>query len=101
MYFTIFATDRPETAEVRSRHVEAFREYLHDHPGHPGVVLHLGGRILADDAQTPIGTHIVIEAPSLEAARAFIEDSPYGRADLFAELHVRPWKWITGRPGQD
>ena len=60
--------------------------------------MHHGGQILADDAETHIGSHIVIEAPSLEAARVFIEDSPYGRADLFAEVHVRPWNWITGRP---
>ena len=98
MYFAIFATDKPGTADVRSKHAQAFHEYLHDHPDHPEVVLHHGGRILADDAETPIGLQLAIEAPSLEAARAFVADSPYGRADLFAELHVRPWNWITGRP---
>ena len=40
-----------------------------------------------------------MEAPSLDAARAFLADSPYARADVFAECTVRPWEWTTGRPG--
>ena len=99
MYFVVFAMDKSGMAEVRSKHFDAFREYLRNHPDHPGVVVHHGGPILSDDEKTMVGSQFAIETSSLEAARAFVSDSPFGRADLYAELHVHPWNWILGRPG--
>jgi len=42
---------------------------------------------------------LVLEAPSLDAARAFLADSPYAEAGIFAHSHIRAWNWLTGRPG--
>lgn len=98
MYFAVFGTDKQGLADVRDKHFDAFREYLHDHPDHPGVVLHHGGPTLSEDGTMMTGTMLVLDAPSLEAARAFMEDSPFGRLDLYGDLHVRPWKWLTGKP---
>ncbi len=99
MYIVVFGTDKPGMADVRNEHLQAFRDYLEHHPDHPAVALHHSGPMLSDEGERMIGTHVVIEAPSLEAARAFVADSPFGRADLWAELHVRPWNWLAGKPG--
>lgn len=99
MYFAVFALDKSGTADLRNTHFDAFREYLHDHPDHPDVVVHHGGPILSDDGNTMVGTQLVLETSSLEAARAFVSDSPFGRVDLYAELQVHPWNWMTGSPG--
>ena len=98
MHIVAFGTDKPGMADVRREHFEAFYKYLRDHPDHPGVVLYHGGPTLSEDGSTRIGTLLVLDAPSVDAARAFISDSPYGRAELYGELYVRPLEWLTGKP---
>ncbi len=98
MYVVVFGKDKPGMTDTRTRHWPAFHDYLHDHPSHPDVVLHHGGPVLSDDGGTRDGTLLLLEAPSLEAGRAFIADSPFGRADLYGELHVQPLDWLTGSP---
>ena len=99
MYVAAFVTDKPGVAQVRSETREAFRNYLRDHPAHPGVVVHHGGPTLADDGESVVGLLLVMEASSLDEARAFVADSPYAKAGLFAECEVQAWDWTTGRPG--
>lgn len=98
MYIVIFGTDKPGMADARREHFDAFHEYLHDNPDHPDVILHHAGPTLSEDGAARIGSLLVVDAPSVEAARAFVADSPFGQADLFGELHVRPFHWITGKP---
>ena len=98
MYIAIFGTDKAGMAEVRAQHFDAFHDYLHDQSQHPDVVLHHAGPTLSEDGAQRIGSLLVVEAPSVEAVQAFISDSPFGRAGLFEELHVRPFHWMTGKP---
>ena len=100
MYIAAFITHKPEAAQARSESQEAFRRYLHSHPAHPDVVVHHAGPTLADDDESIVGLLLVMEAASLDAARAFLDDSPYATADVFAECELREWDWLTGRPGQ-
>ena len=99
MYISVVGTDKPGMAEVRSANFDEFAEFLRDHPNFPDVKVHHGGPLLAEDAETQIGTNLVLEAPSLEVVRNFIAASPFGQVSLYAEVHVRPWHWLTGRPG--
>ena len=99
MYVAALITDKPGVAQVRSETREAFRAYLRSHPSHPDVVVHHAGPTLADDGESVVGLLLVVEAPSLEAAHAFLDDSPFAKAGVFAESHVREWDWTTGRPG--
>jgi uncharacterized protein YciI len=96
MYFAIVAIDLPGVTDVRARTRPAHREYLH--APHPGVTYRLGGPLLAPDGATMIGSLMVIEAPDLAAAEGFSAGDPYRKADLFAEISVRPWDWGTGNP---
>ena len=101
MHYVVFATIRAGMEQTRRSVSEAYRSYLQDRARHPDVTLHYGGPTLSEDGETVNGLLQVIEAPSLEAARAFVAASPYGQADLFLECRVRPWHWSTGRPGRE
>ncbi len=98
MYVAVFATDKSGTADVRREHFEAFVDYLGEHPDHPDVAVLHGGPTLSEDASAMIGTLLVVEAPSLDAVRSFVADSPLGRAGVYGDVQVRPWDWRTGRP---
>ncbi|WP_321932068.1 YciI family protein [Paraburkholderia guartelaensis] len=96
MYFAIVSMDRPGATEVRADTRPAHREYLKSPPH--GVTYRLGGPLLAPDGATAIGTLLVIDAPDLETAQKFSANDPYNKANLFAEVSVRPWDWGTGNP---
>ena len=99
MYCVSFVTHKPGRVQAGSDLQGAFVDYLRNHPEHPGVVVHNAGPTLSDDSENIVGLLLIVETPSLEAARAFVADSPYGKADVFADVQVRPWEWRTGRPG--
>ena len=99
MHYVVFATQREGTTQERLRLRDEFSAYLHDHPQHRDVTVHHAGPTLDESEEAPNGLLLVLEAPSLDAARAFVADSPYWQADLLAESHIRPWNWLTGRPG--
>ena len=99
MYVVAFVTHKPGRVEAGSDIQDAFIDYLRNHPEHPGVVVHNAGPTLSDDSESIVGLLLIAEALSLEAAHAFLADSPYGKADIFADVQIRPWEWRTGRPG--
>lgn len=99
MHVVAFVTHKQGLVEEGSEIQRAYTDYLRNHPDHPGIIVLHAGPTLADDAETIVGLLLVVEAPSLEAARAFLADSPYGKADVFAESRIQPWNWKTGRPG--
>ena len=99
MYVAVFGTHKPGRIQTGSELQNAFADYLRSHPDHSDVVVHNGGPTLSDDSETPNGTMLILEAPSLEAARAFLADSPYHKEEVFASSEVRPFDWRTGRPG--
>ena len=99
MHVVAFVTHKPGRVEAGSGIQGAFIDYLRNHPDHPGVVVHNAGPTLDDDSESIVGLLLIAEAPSLEATRAFLADSPYGKAGIFADVQVRPWEWRTGRPG--
>ena len=98
MYFAVFATDRVDASQTRSDLTDGFRDYLHDRRDHSDVVLHHGGQTLAADGETTVGSLLIVEAPSLKAVEDFVADSPYAKADVYADVQIRQWNWLTGRP---
>lgn len=98
MYFVVLATHKAEMREERLRLEDAFAAYLHDPTHHPDVTVHHGGKTLSESDQTVTGLVLVLEAPSLEVVQAFVADSPYAQTGTFAESHIHPWNWLTGRP---
>jgi len=54
----------------------------------------IGGPMLADDGQTPVGSMLVVEAETLEAAKALFAADPYALAGLWQSTSVRPFNWL-------
>ena len=84
MYFVVFATHREGMGQERLRLRDGFAAYLHDHPDHPDVIVHHGGPTLGDDGETVNGLLLAVEAPSLEAAGAFVALSVTSTVTRFA-----------------
>ncbi|MDE2792225.1 MAG: YciI family protein [Paracoccaceae bacterium] len=97
MYFVIFGTDKPGTGQQRQDTLDDVVSYVRDRPGHPDVTVHCSGPTL-DAGGTINGTLYVIEAPSLEAAQAFLADNPLQKMGLLEDASVRQLDWKTGRP---
>ena len=55
----------------------------------------IGGPMLAEDGATPLGSMLVIEAESLEAAKAEYARDPYNAAGLWQSTSVRPFNWLV------
>jgi len=54
----------------------------------------IGGPLLAQDGETPVGSMLVVEAENLAAATALFAQDPYATAGLWASTSVRPFNWL-------
>ncbi len=54
----------------------------------------VGGPMLGEDGQTPVGSMLVIEASSLDAAKAVFAADPYAQAGLWQSTSVRAFNWL-------
>jgi hypothetical protein len=70
---------------VRATHLEGIR------PAVDSGMLQIGGAILDDDG-TMIGSALLLEADSLEAARAFIDNDIYSREAVWQRIDIYPFK---------
>lgn len=85
MLFAIYMIDRPGGAALRATTTDAHQDFIRQHLG----AMYVGGPLLADDAQTIVGSLIVMDFPNRSAAEAFIADEPYNRAGLFESVLIR------------
>jgi uncharacterized protein len=93
MLFALLCTDKPDSLDLRLKvrpdHV-AFLNGL-------GVNLKLAGPF-TDEAGSPNGSLVVIEAADVKAAKAVAAKDPYAIAGLFANVEIKPWKWTLKNP---
>lgn len=61
-----------------------------------GRAVRMAGPLLADDGETMIGSIFLLQADSLDAAKAFSAADPYSRAGLFAEVRINETRWAIG-----
>lgn len=97
MWYAIVATDFPNSLErrlaARPAHLERVNALLAE-----GRLL-LAGPFPAIDAVDPgpagfSGSLIVVDFPSLEAAKAWAEADPYVAAGVYETVTVRPFKKV-------
>jgi hypothetical protein len=55
------------------------------------------GPTLGADRETWTGSLHILDLPSADAAREFVEREPYNRAGLFAHHTIRPFENLLGR----
>lgn len=97
MHFIIFCTDKENSEDLRMATREAHLGYLQN----SDITLSFAGPYLSADGEHMIGSLLVVEADDLAAASAFAAGDPYGKAGLFADVRVHPWRWTIGNPNSE
>ena len=90
MRYAIWATDREGSLPNRQLVREEHRARLRDPAPHAVTVL-LAGPTLQEAGLTMNGTLLVVDAPGVDAVRAFIDDDPYMRHGVYLSVDIRPW----------
>jgi uncharacterized protein len=93
MLFALLCTDKPASLDLR----------LASRPEHVAWLNGLGETValagpFTDDAGSPIGSLVVIEAADRAGAEAIAKADPYAKAGLFASVDIRAWKWTIKNP---
>lgn len=97
MLFALICTDKPNSLALRKANRPEHLAYLES----LGDTLVFAGPFTEADGETMNGSLIVVEAPTLDAARAIIEGDPFARAGIFAEVDIRPWRWSINPPDEE
>lgn len=94
MLFALICTDKPGGLPIRKENRPDHLAYLES----LGDALKFAGPFTEEDGETMTGSLVVIEAPSLAAARDIAGGDPFAKAGLFASVEIRPWQWSIGKP---
>jgi uncharacterized protein YciI len=90
MHVAIVCKDKANSLDLRMSTRAAHLTYLEN----SGVTLLFGGPLLADDAQTPIGSLFIGDFENLEAAKRFSSGDPYALAGLFESVTIHPTRKV-------
>lgn len=93
MLYALICTDKPNAVDLR----------LKERPGHIDYLNGLGNALKAagpftDEAGSPIGSLVVVEAKDRSGAEDIARNDPYAKAGLFAAVEIRAWKWGLKNP---
>lgn len=97
MLYALICTDKPNSLALRKANRPEHLAYLES----LGETVVFAGPFTAADGETMNGSLIVVEAPSLDAARTIAAGDPFARAGLFATVEVRPWLWTINNPEEE
>ncbi len=93
MLFALLCTDKPGSAEIRTQTRPDHVAYLNA----LGDKMKLAGPFL-DDAGSPIGSLVVVEAECRVDAEVMAANDPYKKAGLFSSVEIRAWRWTLKNP---
>ena len=93
MLYALICTDKPTSTELRAKVRPDHLAYL----GSLGDAMKFAGPFL-DDAGSPIGSLVMIEAETRAAAEMIAANDPYKLAGLFASVEIRAWRWALKNP---
>jgi uncharacterized protein len=98
MLYTFVLLDKPDAAELRQRVRPEHKAYL----AAAGERIAFAGPLTSDDGQRMIGSLLVIDFASRDAAQAWLAGEPFTRAGLYANAAVHAfvnlWPQKTGFP---
>jgi uncharacterized protein len=98
MLFAFILIDKPDHGALRQRVRPEHKAYL----AAAAERLAFAGPFTHDDGQTMLGSLLVIDFPSRDAAHAWLADEPFTRAGLYASttIHafVNLWPQRAGFP---
>ncbi len=96
MLFALICNDKPGGMAIRKTHRPEHLAYLEG----LGGTLKFAGPFLDEAGEDMTGSLIVLDAPSLAAAKTIANRDPFAKAGLFASVEIRPWRWTVGRPDE-
>lgn len=101
MLYLRICFDKQDTS-IRAQALKGHREYIASYlAGRDDIKVVQGGPMcLDDDLSKNVGSFLVIEAPSLEAAERFHNNDPFSQAGLFERADVVRWDRHIGNPDQ-
>jgi uncharacterized protein YciI len=103
MLYLRICFDKKDSGELRGKMLKSHREYIGSHVGiaKDGVkIVQAGPMCAGDDLSNNIGSFLVVEANSFEAALRFHEADPFTRAGLFDDPKIVRWDRHIGNENQ-
>jgi uncharacterized protein YciI len=98
MLFTFILIDKPDHGVLRQRVRPEHKAYL----GQVAERMAFAGPFVHDDGQTMLGSLLVIDFPTRDAAHAWLAEEPFTKAGLYASttIHafVNLWPQKAGFP---
>jgi uncharacterized protein YciI len=94
MLYALICTDKEDGGELRQQTRAAHLEHLKAHADQ----IRFAGPFTSEDGSVMTGSLLIVEAASLDEAKALAAKDPYAQAGLFASVDVRPWRWTVGNP---
>jgi uncharacterized protein len=92
MEFFCYHRDRPGSAPLRDKLIEAHWSYM---DGYAKELIARGPTFTDDD--TPTGSVHIVDLPDPAAARAFAFDEPNYQAGAYRDVLLRRWRNVLGR----
>ena len=93
MLFALICDDKPASLDLRIKVRADHLAFL----GSLGSAMKFAGPF-TDDAGSPVGSLVVIEAENRAAAETIAAQDPYAIAGLFQSVVIRPWRWALKNP---
>ena len=90
MLVMMVCMDKPNHVDLRLKTRPQHLEWIQGN----STGLMYAGPILADDGQTPIGSLILAEFDTIDAARALQKTDPYAKAGLFEKVTIQPTRKV-------
>ena len=90
MLIALIARDKPGALHIRQENRPAHVDYLKS-----GDAVQQAGPLL-DDAGEMCGALVILDLPDMDAARAWVDGDPYGKAGLFDSVELIPWNRVIG-----
>jgi len=90
--FAVICYDKPNADALRIATRPAHLAFLEKHSAH----VKLGGPVLDDAGERPIGSLLIIEQADKASAQALISEDPYAQAGLFERVEILGWKRVVG-----
>jgi uncharacterized protein YciI len=95
MLFAFVCKDKPGHLNVRMDTRPAHVEHLN--ALNAAGTLKMAGPFLDSDGK-PSGSLVIVEAETIEAARAIADADPYAKAGLFERVEVQAFNWVFNKP---
>jgi len=95
MLFAFVCKDKPGHLNVRMEARPAHVEHLNKLNAEG--TLKMAGPFLDADGK-PNGSLVIVNAETIEAAKAIADADPYTKAGLFESVEIKPFNWVFNNP---